>query len=292
VYELCKAGENSYYLECPAKIGICLTGKEEVCLIDSGNDKDAGKKVRQILEHNGWSLKKILNTHSHADHIGGNHYLQGQTGCKIYAPGMEKDFINHPIMEPTFLYGGYPPKDLKHKFLMAQESEAELLTQEILPEGMSILDIPGHSYDMAGFRTSDDVVFLADCLSSKDTLEKYQISFLTDVAAYLSTLEMVKTLKAKLFIPAHAAAAEDIVPLAQLNIDKVNEIAEQILHLCQEPRSFEMILQMLFQSYGLTMNFEQYVLVGSTVRSYLAWLKDTGKIDVSFEQAIPLWFRV
>jgi len=290
VYELCKAGENSYYLECPAKIGICLTGKEEVCLIDSGNDKDAGKKVRQILEHNGWSLKKILNTHSHADHIGGNHYLQGQTGCKIYAPGMEKDFINHPIMEPTFLYGGYPPKDLKHKFLMAQESEAELLTQEILPEGMSILDIPGHSYDMAGFRTSDDVVFLADCLSSKDTLEKYQISFLTDVAAYLSTLEMVKTLKAKLFIPAHAA--EDIVPLAQLNIDKVNEIAEQILHLCQEPRSFEMILQMLFQSYGLTMNFEQYVLVGSTVRSYLAWLKDTGKIDVSFEQAIPLWFRV
>ena len=292
MYELCKAGENSYYLECPAKIGICLTGKEEVCLIDSGNDKDAGKKVRQILEHNGWSLKKILNTHSHADHIGGNHYLQGQTGCKIYAPGMEKDFINHPIMEPTFLYGGYPPKDLKHKFLMAQESEAELLTQEILPEGMSILDIPGHSYDMAGFRTSDDVVFLADCLSSKDTLEKYQISFLTDVAAYLSTLEMVKTLKAKLFIPAHAAAAEDIVPLAQLNIDKVNEIAEQILHLCQEPRSFEMILQMLFQSYGLTMNFEQYVLVGSTVRSYLAWLKDTGKIDVSFEQAIPLWFRV
>ena len=290
MYELCKAGENSYYLECPAKIGICLTGKEEVCLIDSGNDKDAGKKVRQILEHNGWSLKKILNTHSHADHIGGNHYLQGQTGCKIYAPGMEKDFINHPIMEPTFLYGGYPPKDLKHKFLMAQESEAELLTQEILPEGMSILDIPGHSYDMAGFRTSDDVVFLADCLSSKDTLEKYQISFLTDVAAYLSTLEMVKTLKAKLFIPAHAA--EDIVPLAQLNIDKVNEIAEQILHLCQEPRSFEMILQMLFQSYGLTMNFEQYVLVGSTVRSYLAWLKDTGKIDVSFEQAIPLWFRV
>ena len=25
------------------------------------------------------------------------------------------------------------------------------------------------------------------------------------------------------------------------------------------------------------MNFEQYVLVGSTARSYLSWLKDTGK---------------
>ena len=29
-----------------------------------------------------------------------------------------------------------------------------------------------------------------------------------------------------------------------------------------------MILQRLFADYGLTMNFEQYVLVGSTVRSY------------------------
>ncbi len=39
------------------------------------------------------------------------------------------------------------------------------------------------------------------------------------------------------------------------------------------------------------MNFEQYVLVGSTVRSYLAWLKDNGKVTVSFVDNQLLWSR-
>ncbi|MFR6426498.1 MAG: hypothetical protein ACLUNO_14020 [Oscillospiraceae bacterium] len=81
---------------------------------------------------------------------------------------------------------------------------------------------------MVGFRTPDDVVYLADCLSSRETLEKYQIGFLYDVAAYLDTLEMVKTLSGRAFVPAHAAATEDIAPLAQYNIDKVLEIADII----------------------------------------------------------------
>ncbi|MFT4107974.1 MAG: MBL fold metallo-hydrolase [Lacrimispora sp.] len=289
MYELVKVGSNSYYINCPAKIGLYLDHDDEVYLVDSGSDKDAGRKVRQILEKNNWYLKVILNTHSNADHIGGNRYLQSQTDCKIYAPGIDCDFTRHPLLEPSFLYGGYPPKDLRHKFLMAQESDAEYLNAEALPGGMTILPLPGHFFDMVGYRDADDVVYLADCLSSKETLDKYQISFIYDVAAYLNTLETVKTLKATMFVPAHAEATNDIAPLAQLNIDKVHEIEEKILLLCREPLCFEHILQKLFNEYGLTMNFEQYVLVGSTVRSYLAWLKDTGKINVDFKSGLPLW---
>lgn len=289
MYELVKIGSNSYYINCPAKIGLYVDYDDGVYLVDSGSDKDAGRKVRQILEKNKWYLKAILNTHSNADHIGGNRYLQHQTGCKIYAPGIDCDFTRHPLLEPSFLYGGYPPKDLRHKFLMAQESDAEYLNAEVLPDGMTILPLPGHFFDMVGYRNADDVVYLADCLSSKETLEKYQIGFIYDVAAYLDTLEMVKALEATMFVPAHAEATNDISQLAQLNIDKVQEIAEKILLLCREPLCFEHILQKLFNEYNLTMNFEQYVLVGSTVRSYLAWLKDTGKINVNFESSLPLW---
>lgn len=290
MYELIQIPDtNCYYIQSPAKIGLVKLDDCRVCLIDSGSDKDAGRKVRQHLDANGWQLSAIYNTHSNADHIGGNKYLQGQTGCQIYAPGIECAFTRRPILEPSFLYGGYPCKDLRHKFLLAQESDARLLTPDVLPEGFAFLSLPGHFFDMVGFRTPDEVVYLADCLSSKETLEKYQISFIYDVAAYLKTLEMVQTLEARMFVPAHAEATTDIAPLARYNIQKVQEIAQKILDLCREPLCFESLLQQLFAHYGLVMNFEQYVLVGSTVRSYLAWLKDEGRLQAEFDNNLLLW---
>lgn len=292
MYELVQISERDYYIESPAKIGLVKLNESDVCLIDSGNDKDAGRKVRQILDSNGWRLVAIYNTHSNADHIGGNKYLQKQTGCKIYAPGIECDFTRHPILEPSFLYGGFPCKELRHKFLLAQPSDAQELTQEALPDGWQIIPLPGHFFDMVGYRSSDDVVYLADCLSSRETLDKYQIGFIYDVASYLKTLETVKTMQARMFVPAHAAATEEIADLAQYNIDKVQQIAQKILDICKEPLSFEAILQRLFAEYGLEMNFEQYVLVGGTVRSYLSWLKDAGRLDVRFENNMLLWQRI
>jgi len=98
MYELEQVGANTYYIDCPAKIGVYLGGADAY-LIDSGSDKDTGRKIRQIFDKNGWNLKAVFNTHSNADHIGGNKYLQGQTGCKIYARGIERDFTKHPILK-------------------------------------------------------------------------------------------------------------------------------------------------------------------------------------------------
>ena len=292
MYELNHITGGSYYIQSPSKMGLVKLNDTDVCLIDSGNDKDAGRKVRQLLDANGWHLTAIYNTHSNADHIGGNRYLQGQTKCKIYAQGIECDITRHPVLEPAFLYGGFPPKELRHKFLMAQESDAQELTPDVLPEGFELLQLPGHFFHMVGFRSPDDVVYLADCLSSRETLDKYQIGFIYDVAAYLDTLEKVKTMQAAAFVPAHAEVTEDIAPLAQYNIDKVHEIADHMVELCAEPVIFEELLKKLFDDYGLTLTFEQYVLVGSTVKSYLAWLKDTGRLTALFEDNRLLWRRV
>ena len=51
-------------------------------------------------------------------------------------------------------------------------------------------------------------------------------------------------------------------------------------------------LQRLFSDYGLTMNFEQYFLVESTVRSYLSLLKDSGKLSAFFEDNMLFWKRI
>lgn len=291
MYELIQAAEYSYYIQSPAKIGLVKLNDKDVCLIDSGSDKDAGRKVRQILDTEGFNLTAIYNTHSNADHIGGNAYLQKQTGCKIYAPGIECDFTNHPVLEPSFLYGGYPFKELRHKFLLAQESIAEPLTADVLPAGFEMIELPGHFLDMVGFKTPDGAVYLADCLSSKETLDKYQIGFIYDVGTYLDTLEAAKSMEGKIFIPSHAEATDNITPLVQYNIDKVHEIAEAIIGICAEPICFESILQKLFEKYSLTMNARQYVLVGSTVRSYLSYLKDNGHINIEFSDNMLLWSR-
>lgn len=131
------------------------------CLsIDIGNDKDAGKKVRKILDENNWRLAGILNTHSNADHIGGNQYLQQQTGCKIFACGIEKAFTKYPILEPSFLYGGYPNKDLCHKFLLAKPSEVTDISDGAFPKEIKTIALKGNFFDMVGFRTPDTLCFL------------------------------------------------------------------------------------------------------------------------------------
>ena len=291
MYELIKVSESCYYIDCPAKIGLVKTGENTVCLIDSGSDKDAGKKVKRHLDANGWKLDAIYNTHSNADHIGGNRYLHDQTGCAIYAPGVEWAMTRHPILEPAYLYGGFPPKALKNKFLMAQDSPADYLTQDVLPAGFELIPLPGHFFDMVGFKTPDGVAYIADCLSSRQTLEKYGVGVIVDVAAYLDTLKRIKTMDAKLFIPAHAEPTDDIAPLAQVNIDAVLRTAEQILVLCAEPITFDELIRRLFDLLGLSLSLQQYVLVGSTVKSYLSYLCDRGEMAVFCENNRLLWRR-
>ena len=100
---------------------------------------------------------------------------------------------------------------------------------------------------------------------------------------------MVKSMNAKIFVPSHAPAMDNIAELADINTAKVYEIADKILWVCRDSICFENILQKLFTEFGLTMNFEQYVLVGSTVRSYLSWLRDNGKLSAAFEDNMLLW---
>jgi len=292
MYELVQVSGSCYYINCPAKIGVYRSGEEGVYLIDSGNDKDAGRKVRQILEKNRWRLLGILNTHSNADHIGGNRYLQSQTGCRVYAGGIEAAFTRYPVLEPSFLYGGYPCKDLRHKFLLAQDSEVTDFSDPSFPEEIGVIPLPGHYFDMVGFRIPDGVVFLADCISSRAALDKYAIPFIYDVGAYLDTLDKVEAMEAAVFVPSHAEVSDDIRELVQYNRSKVCEVGSRLLEICREPMDFGRILQGAFRSYGLTMNFEQYVLVGSTVRSYLSWLRDAGRISSVFEDNMLLWQAV
>ncbi len=289
MYELIQMTDHDYYIDCPARIGLVRLDETDVVLIDSGSDKDAGKKVLRILEANRWRLRAIFNTHSHADHIGGNRLLQDRTGCAVYARGLECVYTNDPCLEPATLYGGLPFRELRNKFLMAKESAASPLTEDVLPAGIRLLALPGHSFDMVGFLTPEGTAYIADCVSSEETLAKYGIGYLWDVEASLATLAALKGIPARRFVPSHAPVTEEIGALAARNEEAIRAVKRRILALCAPAVSFEELLKQLFDGDGLQMTAQQYALVGSTLRSYLSSMYDHGELTVCFRDNRMLW---
>lgn len=292
MYELVKINENDYYIDCPSKIGVVKISDTDVVFIDGGNGKDSAKKALRVIEAEGFTLKAIYCTHSHADHIGGCKLLQDRTGCKIYAKGIECYVTNKTVIEPSMLYGGYPYKDIMHRFLMAQSSICEELTEDNLPEGMQMLDLSGHSYDMTGFVTKNGTAYMGDCLSNKETLEKYGIFFLWNVEKFLETLEFVKTVQADNFVFSHVETLTDIKEIANYNIKVTNELSEKIVNYCKTPQTFENILKTLFDEYGLNLTAEQHVLISSVLRSYLSYNFEKEKIRYFFENNTMYWEKV
>ena len=145
---------------------------------------------------------------------------------------------------------------------------------------------------MCGYLLPDGTAFIADCVSSPETLEKYGFPFIYDVAAYLATLDALPCSGAKMYVPSHAAACEDIAPLAALNRRHVEGLCSLVLELCAQPVTFEEALKRAFDRLGLKLNFQQYALVGSTLRSFLAYLLDAGRVSAGFAENRLLWRSV
>lgn len=289
MYELIQITDHNYYVDSPTKVGIYESAPGRVWLIDSGSDRDAGKKVWKHIQEQSWTVEGILLTHSHADHVGGAKLLMERCGCRAFANGRERCFAAYTTLEPALLYGGYPPNALRNKFLVAPAIPCEDIGDAPLPAGLEIIELPGHGLEMFGVRTPEGVFYCADAVSSEATLEKYHIGYVFDVQAALDCLEGLALVDAQWFLPAHAVLTADILPLAKQNRDKMLELIDVILTICRRPTGFEDILATLVAHYGLALNFNQYVLVGSTVRSYLAYLLDMDKLGAEFTENRMRW---
>ena len=143
-----------------------------------------------------------------------------------------------------------------------------------------------------GIKTSDNIVFLADSVFSEETINKYHLFFIYDVKEYLNTLKKIAQMKAELFIPSHCEATKDIINLVKENERKVQEVIQVIYDFCEKEVTFEEVLKYIFDHYSLTMNANQYVLIGSTIRSYLSYLADENKITYEFKENKMIWRQV
>lgn len=82
----------SAFLTGRLSIGLFIKNND-VVLIDSGIDKQTAKQVDDALHVMQLTPRAIINTHSHADHCGGNAYFQKKYKLDIFATQWEKAFI-------------------------------------------------------------------------------------------------------------------------------------------------------------------------------------------------------
>ena len=289
--ELIRLNEKTYYLNARTRIGFVRLANNGVCVIDSGIDEAAGLEILSVVKENGWTLETLVNTHGHADHVGGNRVLQEETGCRILARGIDADMARDTLINPSLLYGGHPGKDLNGRFFYAAPSAVKdlNLSPELLPEGLKMLPLSGHAADMIGLLCEDGTAFIGDALCGERALSKNPFPFVYDPDAALRSLDFLLTVEAKIFVSSHLDPTSDIRPLVKLNREAIVNAKERILDALKTPLCFDALLKNLLDGADMTLDFSQYALVGSTVRSYLTSLREEGLIRPLFEDNILLW---
>ncbi|MCW4049625.1 MAG: MBL fold metallo-hydrolase [Candidatus Bathyarchaeota archaeon] len=294
--ELKHLTEDVAYIPGAVNIGVIKTG-DTVTLIDTGLDKDSGRGVRKILEAEGLKLGHIVNTHSHADHFGGNDYLVRNLGAQVYAPPIESGIIQNPLLEPVYLFHGATPiKDLRNKFVLAKPSPVHHLLEpgvtSIEGKTMQIIPLPGHSFNQMGVLV-DDIMFCADTVFSERVIEKYRIPVVQDVGKHLETLEKLRETNHSWYVPSHTKPTEDIIELVDRNLETVNAILEDVQGILDEPKSSEEVQTELCISYGLDLGVvQQYYLIHTTVMAYLGYLYEEGKVKIELKNNKLSWVLV
>lgn len=287
--ELKQAGKKTYYIPGKTNIGIFMTSENSVCLIDTGSAGD-GERIDDIISGQGWKIDYIINTHTHIDHLGGNAYLMQKYGIPAYCTEYDMVFAHYSDLEASYMNGGRPASKLRRIFAHPGKIGFQAIEENGLA-GIAWTPLPGHTFGMIGVKTSDDIWFLADAYLSCEYMQRHRFGYLCDVGQYLKTLEYIKTLDGRLFIPSHGIAEEDIAQTADRNIENVEGLLADIREICRDFTPLDKILQGMYGKLGMRGNVANHALLSSTVKSYLTYLEDKKELECEFIDHIMMWKR-
>lgn len=262
-------------------------GRAGALLVDTGLDDGHARKLLRGLTELNLTPTGILNTHSHADHHGGNAFiLKRFPELKVFAPPLEDAIITHPILEPIGLFGARPPKALQSKFLLAPPSPARLAPEPGLTRiggvSLELIEVAGHASLMYAVRVGG-VLYAADALFGPEALAKHPLVFCQDsalqkeAAARLGALEGVEVT-----LPGHGDPAEDLPGLVAANLSALERVTDAVRAAVRAGEAgVDDLLARVCDGLGVTMsNAGAVVLNRAVVSAHLTELLERGEVGL------------
>lgn len=306
---LIQFSQNVYLLPLATNIGVIALeqsdGTVNIYLIESGNDDAQAavilEKVKEFFSTDSRTvtLKAVINTHSHADHCGGNDFLRKNTGCEVWASEGEAAIMQCPVIETGLIWGGMPVQELETRYFVAQpcaadrtfKNDAVFYIEEKIK--VEVISLKGHYIDQTGFLLTDTdgkkTLFAGDALSGRNAIKRYWIQYLFDEKQSKESLNKLSHIKADFYVPGHGDFVTQIEGLVELNLLALLETENLILDELKTPRTSEEILKAVADRNSLNLKLSQYVLIGCTLRSYLSALADEGRIRYEITENKMLW---
>ncbi len=287
-----------FHLQGGSNIGLVVWGGKGL-LIDAGLDKDTARRALRAVEKAGAILEAVVITHAHADHFGGAYFLQRRLGMPIYAPALEAAMMEHPIIEPLYLFGGAAPiGELRHKFTLARPCRIDHILEpgplEIGPFQVEVTPLPGHALNQVGVAVGE-VLFCADAAFPAETLQKHKVTFCVDLDATLETLERLPDLSYAHFAPGHGPAytsGAEIEQICAANQARLEEVRERVYAALEEPQETPALVQRVADHFGLRLTTATaYFLTRTTILAALSSLERAGKVVIVTEENRLLWRR-
>lgn len=200
---------------------ILFAGGGETALIDSGYVTHVPQTVA-LVSHalQGRPLDRLINTHLHSDHCGGNAALQGAFGCRTWIPAAEADKVR-AWNEDALTFAATGQSCARFGF------DDTLAPGDVLAlGGMSwqVLGAPGHDpHSLIFYCPEERILISADALWENGFGVVFpELEGESGFAEVRATLELIASLDVRLVIPGHGAPFSDVDKALQTAFSRID----------------------------------------------------------------------